>query len=704
MTPPQNHNSQVTVYEDTSWERVWSSEVGRLFGYARPWASLLATFGAGALAHSLWGHMPAVPWAAAGFSIGDVLLPGFAYFASRLAPVGRAHTVFTTAALMTWLDIATISGPTAAVTGGLLGILGSTLALSWNIRGHARTRSEAAHDPSDRLAAWFADAAKQNGLPGAKLTAITPGPTKATATVQLTDGKTAADLLSRVSAIESSAKLPPGAIITTLDPDRADRAGFSMSDPRVLTRPIPWPGPSAPGSSIAEPLGLGMWQDGEPVRYVIVGHHIYMMGMSGSGKSMGAAWNMLGEAMTRPDVCILGCDITKGYQTFGPLLPGINRFERDKKGAAALIGDIHGIIKTRTDFLSERGLQKWEPGCGLSYLICWFEETGDLMRALGSKSEDQMDSMALTLRSAGGTLVHSLQRNTYDQVNTIVRAQMSSMCFGLSDPNDCKYGLSEAQLDAGLNPAEWKTRHPGRAYLDAPTIPEDRITMPLRCYHWGEGKPASDAMTAHANAWSVSLRPVDQITAQICAAPVAPNGPVTGKPTERPAATVAVTGRPSITLIPAAAAALVPADDDHDQDVDVDAADDDLGDPVGEYLEGAEDPSPDITESANALFAQHGMDVPIEPGPDDEPFEFDTGEKMPPAEARAVFADQLAAWRAEGCETFRPGDFKEVMRKTGLTRQWIQARLKEEIESDHPTIEQEDGPRTCYRFLALATV
>jgi hypothetical protein len=692
-----SRNSTVTVYDDTSWERLAAGETGRLIGYVRPWASLLASFGVGALTHALWGHMPDVPWAAAGLSLGVVGMPGFAWLASRLAPVGRAHTAFSVAALMTWLDIATIAGPTEPVVGGLIGILGGTLALSWNIRGNARHRSEGKdHDPNDRLAAWFADAAKETGTP-ARLTGITAGPARVTATVQLDDGKTASDLLSRVPAIESAAKLPPGSITTSTDPDRADRAGFVLSDPRVLTRPVPWLGPSAPGSSIDEPLRLGMWQDGEPVMYKIVGHHIYMMGMSGSGKSMGAAWNMLGEAMTRPDVCILGCDITKGYQTFGPLLPGIHRFERDKKGASALISDIHGIIKPRTDFLAARGLQKWERGCGLSYLICWFEETGDLMGELGSKSEDQMDSIALALRSAGGTLVHSLQRNTYDQLNTLVRGQMSSMCFGLSDPQDCKYGLSEAQLNAGLNPAEWKTRHPGRAYLDAPTIPEDRITMPLRCFHWGEGKPAADAMLAHANAWPASIRPVDAVTAQICGAPVAANGPITGKATDRPSA-VAVAERPSVTLAPAPAAP-VAADDDQDQAPDVDADHDDVGDPVGEYLAGADDPSPDITAAAYAA----GPDAPIEPGPDDEAFEFDTGEKLPPDEARAVFADQLAAWRAEGRETFRPGDFKEVMRKTGLTRQWVQARLKEEIESDNPEYERVDSER-CYRFRALATV
>jgi hypothetical protein len=672
QTPARN----VTVFEDTSWERLLSGEAGRLFGYVRPWASLAMTFGVGALTHSLWGHMPAVPWASAGFSIAAVGLPGFAWLTSRLAPVGRAHTTATVAALMTWLDIATITGATAPVTGGLLGILGGSLALSWNIRGVARTRAESGnHDPSDRLASWFASAAKENGLPGAKLTGISAGPAKATATVQLTDGKTAADLLSKIPAIESSAKLPPGSIITTLAPDRADRAGFSMSDPRVLTRPIPWPGPSAPGQSIAQPLRPGRWQDGEDVFYVIVGHHVYMMGASGSGKSIGGGWNLLGEAITRPDAAVFGMDITKGNQTFGPLAPAFHRFERDIKGTRDLVGGLTGILQPRTDFLADRGLQKWQEGCGLSYLIFWIEETADVFDKIGSKGEDQLVNAARALRSAGGTLVFSVQRNTYDQIPTIIRGQMASMCFGLNDPHDCKYGLSEAQLNAGVNPAEWGIRHPGKAVLDAPTIPEHLITMPLRTFDWGGNV---DLMAEHAAAWPAAARPVDPITAQICGGPVAGSGPATAPAPARPAVTL----RAAVT--------------DQDQAADDGQDHDDIGDPVSEYLGSGDDLSPDITAAAAALDDQ-GQAAALEARPDDEPFEFDTGQKMAPEAARAVFAGQLAAWRDAGRDSFAPRDFTAVMAATGMGRAWIQARLKEAIEADNPEIERDDSER-CYRF------
>ena len=678
QAPPRASNSQVTVYEDTSWERLLSGETSRLIGYVRPWASLGLTFGVGYLTHRLWGHMPDVPWAASVLTLSAVGMPGFAWFTSRLAPVGRAHSAATVAALFAWLDIATIAGPTSAAAGFLVGLVGAILAMSWNIRGNARNRLADARRggqvPADRLSEWFRDAARENGIP-ATLTGITATATKAIGTVQLDDGKTADDLQRKVASIESSAMLPPGSIITSVNPDRADKALFSLSDPRVLTRPIPWPGPSAPGQSIAKPLRPGRWQTGDDVFYVIVGHHIYMMGASGSGKSIGGGWNLLGEAITRPDCAVLGMDITKGNQTFGPLQPAFHRFERTIAGTRDLVGGLASIIPERTDYLADKGLQKWQEGCGLSYLIVWAEETGDIFDKIGSKGEDQLINTARALRSAGGTLVFSVQRNTYDQVPTIIRGQMASMAFGLNDPADNRFALSEAQLNAGVNPAEWGTRHPGKAYLDAPTIPEALITTPLRTYDWG----GNDAlMSEHAAQWPATMRPVDPITAKICSGPVASDGPRTGLATDAPASSAPA--RPSVTLTE-------PVDQAAEADPDP------IGDPVGEYLDGTDDPSPEITAAAIA----DGPDAPIEGEPDDIPFDFQPGPRMSPEDARKVFADQLAAWREDGRETFAPRDFGPVLRTTGMRRAWIQKQLKAEIEADAPTIERDDKAR-CYRF------
>jgi hypothetical protein len=665
---------QVTVYEDTSWERMWSGEVSRLITYARPWLTLGILWPAAWIAHRLWGHMPAIPWAMSGLMLAAAGLAAFAYGISRLQPVGRAHSAATTAAVLTWLAVATDTGPGQEITGGLLGIIGGAVAVSWNLRSSARASINAAaaagQDPAGRLSAWFKDAADQAGMSGAKLTVKQIGPAKAEAAAILPPGKTAADLIAKLPAIESAGRIPPGALTAAADRNQADRALVTLSDPRVFDQPIPWPGPSAPGTSIANPLRIGLYQDTDPVAYVIVGHHIFEMGASGSGKGMGGAWNLLGEIITRPDAVVVGADITKGEQTFGPLRPALHRFETDAKGARSLVDDVTSILKPRTDYLAERGLQKWQPGCGLSYLVAWYEETGRIWEKLSDRGEQHLIEAALALRSAGGTLVFSVQKNVWSELPTIIRSQMASMCFGLQDAADCRFGLSEAQQNAGVNPAEWGIRTPGKAVLDAPTIPESRIAMPLRTFHWGEN---ADLMTEHAAAYPASARPPDPITAQICG----------GTPSPAPAA---AGQREAVTLTRATAAA---ADVEHQ-----DQADDD--DPCAEYLTG-EDPSPDITA------AVADPDAPIEPGPDDEPFEFgdDTG-KMTPEDARAAFADQLAAWAGEGRETFAPRDLRPLMTATGMSRAWVQARLKEACEADGSPVERDDNAGV-YRLKALVS-
>jgi len=650
----------LTVYEDTSWERMWSSEVSRLITYARPWFTLGILYPAAWIAHRLWGHMPAVPWAMSGLMLAAAGLAAFAWGISRLQPIGRAHSAATVALVLTWLAVATDTGPGQEITGGMLGIIGGTIAVSWNLRSSARANINAAHaagqDPAGRLSAWFKDAADKAGMPGAKLTNVEIGPAKATATAILPPGRTAADLVAKVPAIESAGKVPPAALTASPDADQANRALVTLSDPRIFGQPIPWPGPSAPGTSIANPLRPGIWQDGEPVMYVIVGHHVFAMGASGAGKSIGGGWNLVGEIITRPDAAVIGADITKGDQTFGPLRPALHRFETTAAGARSLVDDVHGIIKPRTDYLAERGLQKWETGCGLSYLVIWLEETPDIWDKLTGKGEERLINTARALRSGGGTLVFSVQRNTWDQVPTIIRSQMASMCFGLNDAADCRYGLSEKQQDAGVNPAEWGTRTPGKAVLDAPTIPLERVTMPLRTYSWGGN---ADLITAHATAYPASERPTDPITAQICGGTPMPATPP-ATPGQRE--TVALTR---------------PADD-------LDEPDEPDSDPCAEYLT-TEDPSPDITAQ------QVDPDAPIQADPGDEPFEFDQPERMSPDDAREAFAAQLAAWADEGRETFAPRDLRDLMTRIGMSRAWVQARLKEACEADSGPIERDDN-------------
>src|SRR5260370_16152437 len=209
-----------------------------------------------------------------------------------------------------------------------------------------------------------------------------------------------------------------------------------------------------------------MWQDGDPVQYVIVGHNLQMMGMTGAGKSIGGAWNFLAEIITRPDAVVLAADMTKGDQTLGPLAPALHRFETTRDGVRDLLGGLHGVVKPRTDYLSGKGLQKWRARGARSDPLVWLQELPDIVGGLGDKGEERFMSTIKAIRSAGGTVVMSLQWSDWTQIPTIARAQLAKMCFGVAESGDAKLRLSEAQQAAGADPAVWANKQAGLAYTD----------------------------------------------------------------------------------------------------------------------------------------------------------------------------------------------------------------------------------------------
>jgi hypothetical protein len=672
--PRQN----ITINEDTSWERMWSTETSALLRILKPWLVLSLLMGFGELYHVTLGRPPVVTWACVAMTLTGTGLAGFTWWNSRLVPAGRAHSAATVFAAMMWLVMAVITGPAKPPTGYLMLIFGVAAAFTWDLRGHVRAKIASAGEggtPAGRLSAWFADATKEAGLPDVRLQVKAIEPHRATGTAILPAGdKTATDLQNRAKHIESGGQVPPGALSIAEDPDRADHALVTLSDPRLIRRPIPHPGPSAPGASIARPLRTGLWQDGVEVMHPLPGHHLHIMGASGSGKSEGGCWCYAAEIITRYDGVILANDITKASQTFGPLEPALHRVEYTRDGWRDFANTLHKLLPQRTAWLGDHHLTKWTEGCGLSYWIPWMEEAPDLFEALTSKEQDNWISDVRALRSGGGSWMVSLQRNTFDQLPTIIRSQMAHLCFGLQQAGDARYGLSDPQQEMGADPAAIGLDHPGTAYLHYPSTPPERIAMRMRHYAWGDisSKEAHDAtaaaaMAAYAAQYPASARPVDELTAEL----------IGGQPAARRPADTAP-ARPAVTLTR-------PASQDDDPD---ELEEDTEQEPnvMDEYVT-TEDPNPDL---------EAGIDDEIGPDPEDEPFEFDAPPPLEPTQARAVFSNHLKQLRAGGKTVIAARDFRDIMRP-GMGRAWIHARLNEAVERSE-LIHDEDAHE--YQFPA----
>lgn len=697
--------------------------------YFPPWMVGVLLFGLGCVFHvSLRSDDPqVVAWTTAFITTCAIALSGLTWWQSHArSPGGRLHTTLTTFAGGMWVCAATINGPTSTVTGRLILIGGVAMALSFNIRTVIRVKNiDVPAVVADPLAFIFGHGAAKAGLPTVEATTTNATEHKVEFDIQMEPGKhVAEDLAKKVGYIESGAGLPPGSLLTTSNPDEADKARGVLSDPRVMKKPLPWPGPSRPGGSIAKALRIGLWQSLDPVEYVIAGHHLQIMGMSGAGKSIGGCWNILGEAITRRDVAIFAADITKGRQTLGPLEKGLHRFETTEAGVRAMLRELQAEVKGRTDQLSAKGLQKWKEGCGLAYWLIWLEECPDILDVLTDDEMDKFLSLVKALRSAGGTVVLSLQRSDYSQMPTIARGQLGNMCFGVQSSGDASFGLSEAMEDAGARPELWENNQPGMAYLGAPTIPRELIAMPQRTYAWGitgevfDDELANAAMRAHAAAWPAAAKQVDETTAALSRL---------ARPTEAPqVAATAVLDRPRVDVeLLAQAAELVlttqfasaamlqrklrlpmaqaeqliralrerelvgpPRENAHPKVLrgpdELDevlaelrgqsAAEDqeeDMEDPrevISEYLPPGDDPDPSIQ-------ADLDDDIPdLDPG--DPPWTFTPAEPMTHEARQAAPLTLLQDWWDGGRRDFQTGDLAPLWSSTDATRQWAQKRLR----------------------------
>src|SRR5690348_8699414 len=201
------------------------------------------------------------------------------------------------------------------------------------------------------------------------------------ATIELPDGMGVDDLTANkaganmLQKIEAAAGWPPDTMTVYPNMDNARYADVILSDPRILRKPVRWEGPSwTNGASIADSISIGMYQDGTECEVEVPATQIQVMGQVGSGKSLGGAWNALGEMITRHDAVVWAIDIKKGLQTLGPLVPGLHRVATTPADAIDLLRDANNLITPRTNYLSSDGLGKWSRGCGINYLIVWIEE------------------------------------------------------------------------------------------------------------------------------------------------------------------------------------------------------------------------------------------------------------------------------------------------------------------------------------------
>lgn len=609
--------------------RVAKHGASRLLTYAPPWVAWLVVLPLASVAFLTWGRSPvAAPWMSmASFALVTALVP-FTWRVLRarddvLQWMGTVSTGLGGA----WFIVGMLVGPFHRGVIDAWGFGGFGICLFWTIRrmvvnGALEQGAEQQESPL------------QKALNGARVQRAKAIDGRVVAQVEVNRGEqTVKDLQGAKDNLAGVLAVRPGAVRITPNPKDAGRAEMVVVPSDPLEGEVPWPGPSAPGTSIADaPVPIGVYEDGEVASIWLCGDdatgraatHWLVMGMNGAGKSAG--WtNAMTDALTRCDFELWGSDHVKGSQTFGPLARYMAKVATTKVEAKALINEARDETARRFRSLGDRGIKQWEKGCGHPLTIVWIEEAAEIV-------EDSASFVRLVerARSAGVLIVVSLQRASHDNIDTSARAQLAgALCFGVRDAMDATFALPDTVLDAGAAPDSWGNRRPGYCYLVAPGVDEERWHVPLRTYRGRDPQ-----LVAALKEWATPVRANVEV------------------------GTALVTGGEEGELV-------------------------DMGDFEGDDdQEGLEPMPPTLEPELNV-----DPDQPIAPPRGDANISFGSasaGPKLSQDQARAVVQQHLRTLLADGRTHTQPADVCKMKPDTTKSREWVRLELIRLCEGAQP--------------------
>ncbi|MGW2393940.1 hypothetical protein ACWCYK_31280 [Streptomyces lydicamycinicus] len=511
-----------------------------------------------------------------------------------------------------------------------------------------------------------------------------------TAKVEAKDGATADEFARKIPALASALKVGAGRITHTVNDDDVSDITVRVQVADLLKDGVRWPGPSAFGTGFGDtPLPLGRYEDGADLLLNIPGvlrdpqgletgnvEHCVAQGTNGAGKTQGNAV-MITEASTRSEVSIFLLDCAKPDQDYGHIRHAADMWITEERDVKRFFKQMGPVIKARAAYLASKGLARWEPGCGLNFLLIICEEAADYADG------DAYAKVLRTIRAAGGWVETSIQRATHDQMDTTARSNHpAGMAYGLADGAEAAYVLPPEAIEAGAFPG-WGNRKPGYLYAAGMGIPQERWAVTARTY-FADRDTLAAAVTAGMNVRT----PLDSVTADAlgplwtnrtsfttpllassAAAPVAPPAP---SQTEAPAPAEEAGGRDDLDEEMA---------DEDEEDVEVD--EEMLAQETEEMLAMLEDllnedPEPGAYEG---LTIEQEITPPAEDAPTFAlPSPVEEGQQLSPEDGRAAILTRLHEWFANGKPSFEPKELSDLWLRVALKapRNWWN-RLRSEL-------------------------
>ncbi|MFI2262129.1 hypothetical protein [Streptomyces tubercidicus] len=663
--------------------------------YTPPWigaATLPPLAGWGV--HSLWGDTAlSAGLASAGMGIGAAVLSAVTWAVSggtnKFRRFRRAQATASVAAGMGWLTCSISAGPFGHPMTDLWLLGGGMFAASWNVRQLMRNAHDETEETTDK--GGLGKLAEAIGLEKVQVTkAKGNGKGMVTADVAVPPGKTMDDVQDAAPKLAAALQVPPSAVTVKKDPNNAGRGSFAARVADLLQDGVPFLPPRELGLLPTEPIPVGWYADGEewsinPFLADIL-QHLLIMGVTGAGKSEFAR-AVLAHLMTRRKLSIWLIDLAKGEQTLGHMAEGLDWFVNNKRGgrkeAKLMLKSLPGIISARGDELAEEGLDQWTPASKLNAMVVWVEEAADIA------DFDVLDEIARKARSVGIWLVISLQRATWTNLSTDVRANLqASACFGVDEAGDASFVLPDRVTESGAIP-DWGSSRPGYAYATGMGIPTDRWTMEVRS---SLTKTVRDQIREMILAAAAYRDPLDEVTATAAGLAYAQR---THHGTNRTNAPDELPEPARLHAVPAPA-----GDDEADEDEEAltpeqeEDAVMELDDAYAEVMSHIPaDPEP------HADYAHLSLDDDV---PDTEAgISFEMPDKPSTDQARHILYGEIDGWAAQGRLSFETGDLIPAAVAAGRKRGWLQNELKK-LTKDGALQHDAHGEYTIVRPLTAA--
>ncbi|WP_089212966.1 hypothetical protein [Streptosporangium subroseum] len=513
------------------------------------------------------------------------------------------------------------------------------------------------------------------------------------ATVETLSGGTLENARALMPMISAEARAVPGSTNLAGDLDVDGRGVVEIATRDNLKHGVPWPGVSGIGSLPTEPFAIGEYQTG-PCQVQILGDlskdrrapdikHLKIGGVTGSGKSTGARI-FLASQLVKRRLNIIGIDLSKGLQTFGPFAHGMTWVITNEEEARLFLHRLKHVIKGRNNHLTSEKLMRWSPTSSLNVLEIWVEESKEFR-----KFQTLYGDLVADARSAGIFFVSSTQHWNYRNVSTDTRANHgAAIMFGVESYENAEQILPKDALAAlGKNLQYWGANKPGYCYVTGLSIPMNRWGSMLRIYDPTDeqlteavelGAPHRDAMdpvTAHLFGELFTQR--TRYPRSIWGATSGQDATATPAPAAAPQAPPAAAHRDPDTTAPARWPSTPTLTDDEQEMTEM--ADDETAEEREAMYEAlrtsrrrhlGEDAHPSDLADVDPEDVISGVIV----GPDTDGNEGDDEPETPrpsTEEAQRIWDMALDDWYREGRTTVRTADLVELLANVQRARKFL---------------------------------